>query len=184
MRKVLLLLIGIIILASPVNVLAKVNIYFFRGYDCPHCEEALEYLNVHREEIPKNVEIITYEVWKNDNNEKLHAKLAEKLNVEDKYKKSVPFIVIGNEYIIGMSPTYSDFQEIITKAQKYDGDENYQDLVATTIKEMQKEDNIKFKAIPFTTLFRDSSTSTTIVLIIFGVIVVGFICLIGFSRKN
>ncbi len=159
----------------------KVKIYFFRGYNCSHCESSIEYINNHKSDIPKEIEIITYEVWKNPNNEKLHAALVDKLNVEDKYKESVPFLVISDEYQIGLDGNLSDFTELINKAKKYINNPDYKDIVAPTMTELQKKEGIKFQS---STLYKDSTVATYIVLSIFGVAVLGFIALIVFSRKN
>ena len=73
MKKIILGIIMALFVLIPTNVLAKdkVTVYMFRGGDCPHCEEAISYIKGHKEEIPENVEIITYEVWENASNSKL-----------------------------------------------------------------------------------------------------------------
>ena len=70
MKKILILLLMITsLIVLPTTVKAeseKITVYLFRGKTCSHCEEALEYINNHRDLIPKNVEIVTYEVWENE----------------------------------------------------------------------------------------------------------------------
>ena len=76
MKKILILVTLVIsICLVPLNTYAssndKIKVYFFRGSTCSHCESSLNYLNEHKKDIPENVEIITYEVWENENNAKL-----------------------------------------------------------------------------------------------------------------
>ena len=122
MRKLFFILLTIIGLTSmPINSYAsekEITIYFFRGYNCIHCEGSLEYLNNHKDEIPTNIKIVTYEVWKNKNNEKLHQELVKKLEVPEKNSDSVPFLVIGNEYIVGMDGTKEEFDKVCEKLEK------------------------------------------------------------------
>ncbi len=189
MRKLFFILLTIIGLTSmPINSYAsekEITIYFFRGYNCIHCEGSLEYLNNHKDEIPTNIKIVTYEVWKNKNNEKLHQELVKKLEVPEDNSDSVPFLVIGNEYIVGMDGTKEDFDKVMSLAESFE-EKDYEDVVAATTKEMTKENkDIKFKSITLEKLFGGTSkTVTYIVLGIFAAIVLGFVGMILFSRKN
>lgn len=86
MKKVLILLLMLTsLIIIPSNVKAesdKITVYLFRGDTCVHCEDALEYINNHRELIPDNVEIVTYEVWKNETNANLQDAVADYLDVD------------------------------------------------------------------------------------------------------
>ena len=186
MKKVLLtilVLFSFILMPNMVDAKAKVTIHFFRGYSCSHCESAIEYIENHKKDIPEGIEIVTYEVWKNGNNELLHQALVEKLGVDEDDKDSVPFLVIGNEYQIGLEGTKADFDEIIEKASKYLDDENYKDIVEETKKEVKKEN----KGISFTKTVLNPTISPIVNIIVFttfGVLIIGFIYLIVFSRKK
>lgn len=182
MKKILLILVTLILL--PINASAaeqKVRIYLFRGYNCEHCESALNYMDANRELIPDNVEIMTYEVWENDNNEKLQDKVADQLNVDKTKNYGVPFFVIGNDYIKG----YNDgttFKEVLAIAKEYtSGKKEYQDVV----EEIRLKENIEAKSLSLDDLFSKPSTMVTIIVYsVFGVIILGFLGMILFSRKR
>lgn len=182
MKKVLLLISLLVFILLPKNVYAsnKVTIYFFRGATCSHCEEALEYINNHKDEIDEDIEIITYEVWENANNENLHQAVVEKLDVPDSSKNSVPFIVIGDIYQIGMNGNKTDFDKILNMARAYVEDENYTDVV----KEVLNENKFEVKALSLDELYSEPNKVVTIVVYsIFGIIVLGIGAMIIFSRK-
>ena len=67
MKKILILF-GLVLslFVLPISVYAEedstITVYLFRGATCAHCEDALDYISNHRDEIPENVEIGTYEV--------------------------------------------------------------------------------------------------------------------------
>jgi len=134
MKKILLgltILLTLTIGLDNVNASSKVTVYLFRGSTCEHCENALEYMDKHRDEIPKDVEIVTYEVWENKNNSKLQDAVADKLKVDKKENYGVPFIVIGEKYIKGYGGA-STFKEMMDIAKNYIDDVNYKDVVLTT----------------------------------------------------
>ena len=185
MKKIFLILLTIIGLSSLPKSTEEITIYFFRGYSCAHCEGSLEYLNNHQDEIPDNIKIVTYEVWKNKDNEKLHQELVKKLDVPSKNEESVPFIIVGDEYKIGMDGTKADFDDLMTLATSFN-EKDYEDVVSSTIKEMQKDNkDLELKAITLEDLYAGpNKTVTIIVFAVFGVIILGFIGMILFSRKN
>ena len=81
MKKILILFMALLTLTlTGCQKEDHVKVYFFRSATCPHCESSIEYINSHKGEIPKEIEIITYEVSTASNNE-LHNALVEKLNV-------------------------------------------------------------------------------------------------------
>ena len=80
---------------SDVNTNKKVTLYLFRGSGCPHCEDAIEFLESIIDDYPY-LEVQTLEVWHNKNNKELMDAVAENLDIE--VSSSVPLIVIGDEY--------------------------------------------------------------------------------------
>jgi len=77
------------------------TVLLFRGAGCSHCHEFLEY--VVNTLIPKygnKVKYEIYEVWNNEGNRDLFAKVANYMGVE---AGGVPFIVIGDEYFEGFA---------------------------------------------------------------------------------
>lgn len=110
MKKVYyLLLIVAILLILPLGVNAKskskINIYFFRGEGCPHCQEAEEFFDKIKSEYGKYYNIVDYETWYNTDNADLMKKVADKLGEE---ASGVPYIIIGKKSWNGYSSEYDD----------------------------------------------------------------------------
>lgn len=181
MKKVLLTMLMVISLFfMPQKALAsnKVTIYLFRGDTCIHCEDALEYINNNRDLIPEGVEIVTYEVWENDENAKLMDEVADILKVDKKDNYGTPFFVIGSEYNKGYSA--GDWQDLFAIATDYQENGEYEDIVAKTI----KDENFDVKSLTLDDLYKEPSKVVTIVVYsVFGLIVLGFVAMIIFSRK-
>ena len=72
----------------------EVNLYFFRGEGCPHCEEAEEWFKSIEEEYGSMFKIVDYEVWNNEDNSELMSKVTEARNEE---ASGVPYIIVGNK---------------------------------------------------------------------------------------
>jgi len=162
MKKFLLgmfLFVSFLFIPHVVDAKENVTIYLFRGSTCAHCEEALTYLNDHKDIIPDGVEFLTYEVWENKNNEKVREMVAKKVNVEEKYRSSVPLFVVGDHHIIGYNSP-SDFQELIGYATKYQNDGDYKDLVKESIKEL----NVDVKSMNLEQIFPEPNKVVTIVV--------------------
>ncbi len=81
----------------------EVNVYVFYGKTCPHCEEALKYLNGVKEEYDLN--IIKYEVWFDTENRQKMDVVSDYLDVN---VTGVPFVIIDNTPIIGYSDSVTD----------------------------------------------------------------------------
>lgn len=98
----------------------KVNIYFFYGRGCPHCELEHEVFNEIKNEYGKYYNLYEFEIWYNNENRSLAHIFAENMNTE---LKGVPFTVIGDEYISGFG---SETKNVLTekiesqKNKKYD----------------------------------------------------------------
>ena len=95
----------------------EVNVYMFYGKTCPHCEEALKYLNSVKDKY--DLKIHKYEVWYDDENKKLMTEVAELLDVN---VSGVPFAIINNKPIIGYSKGSTDdsYRYNIKQASKDD----------------------------------------------------------------
>ena len=99
MKKFLLLffLLGVIFVL-PQSVSAKtVNAYLFYGKECPHCAELEEYLNSEYKN-DKDLKIYRYEVWHNQENQKLWEKVQDAMCIET---SGVPYFVIGDKVVRG-----------------------------------------------------------------------------------
>ncbi len=107
------------------NTEKTVTVYLFRGKGCPHCEHAIEFLESIIDDY-SYLNVVSYEVWYNEENDKLMEEVANELGVEA--SSSVPFIVIGNEYARrGFSDGMTD--GIIKEIENSYQNENYEDIV-------------------------------------------------------
>ena len=126
--KYLLIIIISFLLLSPTNVFAskdkEVTLYFFHGDGCPHCAAEEEFLKNNKEEL-KNVKIVKYEVWKDEDNRKLLKEIGKKFDME---VSSVPFNVIGNTIIKGYLDDSSTGQKLLNTIYYYQ-DNEYHDYV-------------------------------------------------------
>ena len=102
MKKIRKILIAILItigifLSFNLKVNAKTaNVYMFYGKTCPHCHKALEYLDSIKNKY--DFKVYKYEVWYNEDNQKLMESVGKYLGVE---AKGVPFVIIDNTPISG-----------------------------------------------------------------------------------
>ncbi len=98
----------------------KLNIYFFWGDGCEHCEALISFLNSLTEDYDKYFDLYTLEVWYNEDNNKLMTELTEELGKE---VKGIPCLIIGDQVFSGFS---EDMKEDIKKAIKKEYKENPQ----------------------------------------------------------
>ena len=107
----------------------KINVYIFRGSGCSHCYDALTYLYGLNGEYDDYINVVTYEVWGNQNNSALAKAVAAKLGDEF---SGVPYIVIGNKSFAGFgSDTGTEMIETALDAYQ---SKKYKDVVASVIK--------------------------------------------------
>lgn len=92
-----------ILLIFPSSVLAQteqlgdVNIYFFWGDGCPHCEEEKPFLKSLVEKYPQ-LKLNDYEVWCDTTNQDVLRQFADLLGFSP---QAVPITIIGDKYWIG-----------------------------------------------------------------------------------
>lgn len=115
----------------------KVNVYLFRGKGCSHCYEFLEYVSKDLiKESGEYFNLVTYEVWNNEDNKELMDKVAEYLGEE---AGGVPFIVIGDKVFAGYAESMNDeMKEAIKKL--YDSEDRYD-----VIKKLETDPSVKDK---------------------------------------
>lgn len=106
-----------------------VTLYEFYGSTCPHCMDLNEWIEndlMKDSKYNKKVKVEKFEVWGDQDNQKLMQDVAAELGVE---ARGVPFIVIGNESTSGFSElqTPAQIKKMIDKAYK---DNNYKDIVS------------------------------------------------------
>ena len=156
----------------------NITVYLFRGTTCHYCEEALEYLDANRDIIPDNVQIATYEVYDNEENATLMDTVADILEVDKTDNYGTPFFVVGTEYIKGYGT--GTWEELFETAEDYANNEEYEDVVASTI----EEENLDVEMVTFEDLYAEPSPVVTIIVYsVFGLIILGFVAMIIFSRK-
>ena len=109
----------------------KINIYFFWGDGCPHCEEEYEFWDSIIDDYKDKINhIYGLEVWKNKKNASDMKKFA-KFNKEE--IKGVPYTIIGDKTFIG-------FDKSMKKQMKEKIDEVYEaGNVYDVYKEMTKD---------------------------------------------
>ena len=81
------------------------NIYFFYGDGCPHCEKEKEFFKSIEEQYKDKFKIYMFETWNDKNNVKLLDKVAKVLGDTI---TGVPYTVIGSTSIIGYSESMKD----------------------------------------------------------------------------
>lgn len=105
MKKVLFFIVCLLFLTLPIKVQAQeVNLYLFYGEECPHCESEIEYLEDYLSD-KDNVKLYKYEVWHNKDNVTKMNLAGEAL--EREIDGSVPFLVIGNNSLVGYNKEYT-----------------------------------------------------------------------------
>lgn len=104
----------------------KVNIYFFWGNGCPHCEEQTEFLESIKDKYGDKFNLYKYEVWYNKENANIMNAFASAMDDKD---SGVPFTVIGEETFRGFNNSSKEkFIKAIEKGSKNNFDV-YFDLI-------------------------------------------------------
>ena len=94
----------------------KINLYLFKGAECPHCKEELEWLTDIKEDYKDYLNVYEFEVWHNEENASFYEKAKEVMKSKT---TSVPFTVIGKYYFVGFSDTTAS--SIENKIKEYAG---------------------------------------------------------------
>ncbi len=152
----------------------KVKVYIFTREACGYCIAAENYLDSIKDTYGDYFEMVVYEVynssWKvtNKTYEKTMQKVAETFNTA---VSGTPYIVVGDSYDINGWNAETTGDEIKATILKEYVNENYKDVVAEKLAEVEAEP--------------DPHANDTIIVICFAVLVIGGIgCLIYFGRKN
>lgn len=109
----------------------KINVYFFWGNGCQHCEALISYLNTLPEEYDNYFDLYTLEVWYNEDNSKLMAELGDYLEQEI---NGVPCLIIGDQVFIGFREENKEaikdaIKKEYNKKERYDAYKNYKEQV-------------------------------------------------------
>ena len=127
MKKLISYLFLFVFFILPFNVFAleddTLTLYFFHGDGCPHCAEEEQFLVTLQEEYPELV-IEQYEVWYNDENADLLAKVNDAFSIT---RTGVPTNVIGSTVISGYSEVTG---KRIKRAVEFYKSHDYVDVVS------------------------------------------------------
>jgi len=133
MKKIIYTIL-ITLLFLPIFVFAEgkeMNIYWFHGKECPHCKEEKVFLDKYLEK-NKNIHLKAYEVWHDEENQNKLNGVKKLLN--DK-SVGVPYLVIGNNVIVGYIEDYTD--DVIKNTVNYYMANNYIDGVGIYLGEVE-----------------------------------------------
>lgn len=157
----------------------KMNLYVFYGNGCPHCEELEQYIatGLKKDSRVKDfINVIYYETWYDETNQKLLSAVGQALNVDI---KGVPFFLIGDQYFSGYGSQMNE--EIVSTIQKVKDSGKYTDVVAAVsaqTKIVGNESNPEAGIVPEEEKKDDSKKNDTIGIIILGVTVVIILAII------
>ena len=119
---IVIILLLVLIPTPKVNAKEKLNLYLFWGDGCPHCALEKEYLEDLKEEY-KELNVIQYEVWYNEENNSFLKQIADKTN---KSLTGVPVTIIGQTIITGF---IESTEQQMKRAIDYYLENDYQDIV-------------------------------------------------------
>ena len=103
MKKIVVFLVSLFLFLPLINAEDKyINVYLFHSNTCPHCKQELawfdEYLKNH-----SNVRLYEYEISNSENMTRYY----DVQNILNYDSNGVPFLVIGNDVVIGFSDSLS-----------------------------------------------------------------------------
>lgn len=84
----------------------KITIYMFRGKGCSFCQAFLNFMNGITQEYGKYFNMVSFEVWYDENNWNLLNQTSYYMDKE--LFQSVPYIIIGDKVFHGYSNTYDE----------------------------------------------------------------------------
>ena len=125
MKKIIRLCLLLVVLVFPLMVNAKENkitLYLFHGDGCPHCAAEMEFLNGIESKY-KNLKIVKYEVWYNEENSAFLKEVKSSFGIDNSY---VPTTVIGDTLFTGYSDTSGSK---IERAIQYYSENDYTDQI-------------------------------------------------------
>ena len=143
----------------------KINVYIFRGKSCWHCLDEITWLASNYSNFKDVINVRTYEVWNNKENNKLMNLVAKELGTK---AGGVPLTVVGKDTFSGFSEEIGT--SIIEAAKKLkDSEEKYDIKNVINLEEVSSGENKK-------------SDATMIILIL--VVLAGGIVFIYFISKS
>ena len=102
----------------------KITIYLFRGKGCSFCRAYLNFMNSITEEYGKYFNMVSFEVWGNEDNWNLMQRVSYYLDEE--VSGGVPYIIIGDKVFPGFAESYADgIKSAIVDLYNTDKNERY-----------------------------------------------------------
>ncbi len=95
-----------------------VTVYFFYGQGCPHCAKELDFLEG-LADVDDSIILHSYEVYNDMEGREKLMEAADKLDVEI---SGVPFLIIGNKYLVGYMSEETTGVEIVKLIEEYKQD--------------------------------------------------------------
>lgn len=181
LRNIFLSLMTAVLVMAPTvkaNAAEPINFYLFYGDGCPHCESAMEYLDSLDEAERAKFNLIKYEVWSNSDNASLMTSVG-KLMGEDTQKLGVPFMIIGDQTLVGYADDYSE--ELITAAidKAYAASDRYDLANKIDLSSGKIDDG---SDTPTVTPDNSNGSNDTTTLLALGIIVIGVVGLVVFAK--
>ena len=130
MKKIVVILISLFVFVPFVKA-DELNIYLFYSDICSTCEAEIEFLEDYVKE--NDLNLITYETTKSDENANLLVEVREALNNNE---NTVPYTVIGTTGMTGFNDTVEN--QIKVAVEKYK-EEEYVDIVDVVINDLDVE---------------------------------------------
>lgn len=171
MKKFIKILFVVILSLFTLNVSAKDDsIQLYYGYSCPHCRREKVFLAELKEKYD-SLAIEEYEVYKNRDNESKMLDEKERLGVK---QNGVPFLVIGDDYVLGYMEEYNE--KIENLIVEYLGIEKIDDINSkdnNDSKEDNKKDNVNNEnkeVLPFLGKIDVKNTSLVLMSVVIGLV--------------
>ena len=187
LKKIILILFITLVslLTNPISVYAKdkVNIYFFNGEGCSHCEKFKTWIDEIKPEYGDLFELKEYETWSNEENAKLMNKVAD---IRGEEVEGVPYIVIGERSWIGFHESYTSEMITTIKSEfEKDSSERYDVMNLVNGNNSNQKTDSSLNNIEDESNGDNSSISALLIIIGIGVIILAIALIPKYNKvKN
>ena len=147
-----------------------VKVYLFHGNGCPHCEETIEWFDSIEKEYGKYFDLVKYEVWYDEDNQKLLQQVGEVMGDE---VGGVPYIVVGDfTYPDGFSPDTEIDENGTTMAD---------DMLSKIMYVYTQDEDKRFDVIK---KVNDKPNYDNVVAVVSVLVIAGVVALTVVTRRN
>ena len=139
MKKIIsIILFSILLIPNIIFASGKeINMYLFYGEGCPHCKGLKEFLNEYLDE-KTNITLHQFEIWNDAENRN---KLYEVMDILNDPNGGLPYLVIGNNAIVGYAEGITD-KKIKNTVNYYENTE-YKDEVGIYLKIVEEQEDVQ-----------------------------------------